>query len=287
MARQILALYSPMSQSGKSTTLKLLSDMLKEEDPGMRVATLKISGGIKKITAAALLQVLPAQEDVQDYVDGPKKEAPVPELGSVGHDRLIDTMVGAALAWAGLPGARDVPAAPLPAGNPFGPVTPFRMKRDLVQAMAEGLVAAGIVREVEVPRELSDPWPALAQASSRLIQQVLGREWKRCYSERLWSEATAFMAESLDVDLVVVDDMRYPADYEDLVAAGAVTLRLNRPSAEAVNSHPSEGMLEDRAFDARIENDRDLAHLALQIREHLIPVLREARREAYPEPVLG
>jgi len=88
MARQILALYSPMSQSGKSTTLKLLSETLREDDPEMRIATLKISGGIKRITGVALSLVLPAEEDPQDYVDGPKKEEAIPLLGEIGHGRL-------------------------------------------------------------------------------------------------------------------------------------------------------------------------------------------------------
>lgn len=286
MARQILALYSPMSQSGKSTTLKLLSEILREENPGMSIATLKISGGIKRITGVALSLVLPAEEDPQDYVDGPKKEEAVPLLGEVGHGRLIEAMVGAALAWAGYPRAMDAPYSPLPEDSPFGAVTPLRMKQDLVAALGEGLVAAGIARVVDLPREAQDPWPALSQASSRLIQQVLGREWKRRYNERLWSEATASLAQDLDVDLVVVDDMRYPADYEDLVAAGAMTLRLNRPAATGSNSHPSEGLLEDRAFDARIENDRDLPHLRDQVASLLAPALLARLETRDPEPAL-
>ncbi|MCE6959590.1 hypothetical protein LAZ40_11035 [Cereibacter sphaeroides] len=264
--------------------MRILGEALFEGTEGApSLETLKISGGIKQMTAAALREALPDGAPIDDYIDGAMKEIPEPALGRVPLDRLVKGMVSAALDWAGVVEQAVRPDEPVPAGHPFAGHTPRAMGEALVTALEEGLRKVTGETDLVAPKDRGACWPDLGRASSRLLQQVLGREWKQRFSQRLWSQSTAEMALACTADIAIVDDMRYPADYEDMAAIGAILVRLNRPDAEDVNSHPSEGLLEDRAFHLRLENDGSLEDFEETVRREQASLLHGLRREPAPD----
>lgn len=83
--------------------------------------------------------------------------------------------------------------------------------------------------------------------SSRRIQQTLGTEWGRiCIKDSIWVDITlAAAAEQMkNGNSVVIDDMRFPNEFEAIHAAGGDTWRIVRPDARVTISHASEGQLD-------------------------------------------
>ena len=89
--------------------------------------------------------------------------------------------------------------------------------------------------------------PALG-VTSRQIQQTLGTEWGRgCISETLWIDI-ALSVTAMHRDRghsVVIDDVRFPNEYEAILAAGGECYRIVRPGAKmTTETHASEGQLD-------------------------------------------
>lgn len=86
----------------------------------------------------------------------------------------------------------------------------------------------------------------------RNLLQRLGTEaGRRVLGENVWVDAV--MRDLPDGNLVFTD-MRFPNEYDAVIAAGGVAVRINRPGVEAVNAHPSETALDEHLFHAVIEN---------------------------------
>lgn len=104
----------------------------------------------------------------------------------------------------------------------------------------------------------------LGMKSTRHIMQTLGTEWGRGHiSEDVWVDiAEARCAESSKT--VVIDDMRFPNEYERMVGLGAIKVRIDRPSLHQdceEEAHSSEGALDHHEFDFVITNDGSLEDL--------------------------
>ena len=98
----------------------------------------------------------------------------------------------------------------------------------------------------------------------RHLMQTLGTEWAQHQIHKdFW---VAAFGERLDSALregrsVVVDDLRFPHEYDYLVSRGALIVRVDRPTAIASNTHESEGLLNDKACSAVLENTGSLRAL--------------------------
>lgn len=103
--------------------------------------------------------------------------------------------------------------------------------------------------------------------SARHLMRTLGDEWGRQQvDENLWIKVTmSKVAALLDRGVpVVIDDMRYPNEYQAIVAAGGECRRIVRPGIASTTDHASEGQL-DGVQMPEIWNDGDFARLRRQI----------------------
>lgn len=133
---------------------------------------------------------------------------------------------------------------------------------DPIKKMTRALLeSAGVEQEhinAYVAGHLKEKPVPFAPVTARKIMQTLGTEWGRqTVYENIWVEALTEKAEELlfDGEFVVVDDLRFPNEYEDLRRMGATLIRINRPTAECGERHESEGALDDFKFDQEINND--------------------------------
>lgn len=112
------------------------------------------------------------------------------------------------------------------------------------------------------------PIPEMGGRSSRYLQQTLGTEWGReLVAGDLWIKA---VLNDRRPDLLVVDDLRFPNEYDAIRAEGGQVWKVVRPGAERTNTHPSEGLLDDREFDEVIVNDGSIRDLEIKTSRALI-----------------
>lgn len=100
--------------------------------------------------------------------------------------------------------------------------------------------------------------------------QTLGTEWGRnTLGENIWVEiAKSAIQTSLDAgNPVVVDDLRFPNEFEAMKAMGAKLVRVERPGKTITFDHPSEGALEGGQFQFHynVVNDGSLEDLFARI----------------------
>jgi hypothetical protein len=102
---------------------------------------------------------------------------------------------------------------------------------------------------------------AFAGKTPRELQQTLGTEWGRnTVNKELWVGLMVNKILSSKVP-VVVDDMRFPDEYDCLKGLGALMVRVDRPGATKPNGHSSEGALDAHDFDVVLENMGTLSDL--------------------------
>ncbi len=106
--------------------------------------------------------------------------------------------------------------------------------------------------------------PEFGGKTPRHLMQTLGTEWGRnLVSPYLWTDLLTLRVESAlkAGHQVVVDDMRFPNEFDLLKGLGAVMVWVKRPGVVAKGGHPSEGLLDNHPFDREVPNNRDLKHL--------------------------
>jgi hypothetical protein len=89
--------------------------------------------------------------------------------------------------------------------------------------------------------------------------QTLGTEWgRKCMGENFWVDMwkrQVSMAKSVYGSNIVVDDMRFPNEFEAVRSLGGWTWKVARPGATApTNGHASEGALDNLLFDTELVN---------------------------------
>lgn len=132
--------------------------------------------------------------------------------------------------------------------------------------LSAGLTDEEIVRYYNVRKE--DPIPALGGRSFRYLAQTLGTEWGRdLIASDLW--VNLVLKNPNLPPLVVIDDLRFPNEYDAIRAEGGQVWRIYRPGQEPTNGHPSEGLLEDREFDEKITNDGSIRDLEVKVKAAL------------------
>lgn len=107
----------------------------------------------------------------------------------------------------------------------------------------------------------------------RHLMQTLGTEWGReCIHPNVWVEVwKSSVIKWLDGGLnVVVDDMRFPNEWDVVKEMGGECWYITRPRANRyTTTHASEGALNQHGFDRRLINDGDLPDLYNQVATEL------------------
>ncbi len=100
--------------------------------------------------------------------------------------------------------------------------------------------------------------------SCRFLMQTLGTDWGRALVKpTVWVDVAAARIRRLlsDGTACVVDDMRFPNEYQAIRDLGGACIRITRPGRTAPNGHPSEGLLDGFDFDMTLVNDGSLQDL--------------------------
>lgn len=109
------------------------------------------------------------------------------------------------------------------------------------------------------------------ELSSRRIQQVMGTEaGRKSLDTNLWITIAGRKVRKLldQGKRVIIDDMRFPNEYDLIKAMGGETWCVYNPRVEiTVSDHPSEGLLSNHAFDRALINEGTIADLEQQVLE--------------------
>lgn len=112
------------------------------------------------------------------------------------------------------------------------------------------------------------PLPELGGKTPRQAMQTIGTEWgRKLIADDFWVRS---VLNDRRPDMLVIDDVRFPNEFDAIRKEGGQVWRVYRPGREAPNNHPSEGLLEGRKFDEEIVNDAGLTELATKVRSALI-----------------
>jgi hypothetical protein len=130
------------------------------------------------------------------------------------------------------------------------------------------------------------------QTTARRIMQTLGSEWGRdTIGKDLWVSLAQVKINELigRGQRVVIDDMRFPNEYEMIRQNEGRIIRVERRGnirRSALTDHQSEGQLDTFKFDATIFNNGSLADLHRYVIEAL-GVKPTAKKEKAPCPECG
>jgi hypothetical protein len=244
----VVGLYSPEPQSGKSTACKALAAVSSLE-------VVKISGGMKAMCAAAIAPFVPA-DDMDDWVEGKNKDANVPGLTV---DACIQPIVVQALMESALDAGTT--ADTLPFTDEQGqPISRARLLADM---------------ETTWKASLQRFWDANGALTPRDLQKTIGLEWGRAlYGNGFWIQGVEAKLARVQAPIAVVDDVRFPDDADLVERWDGLLVRIWRPNADKPDAHGSEGLLENRTFQARLDNTSDLAAYVEKVDALLLPLVR-------------
>jgi hypothetical protein len=110
------------------------------------------------------------------------------------------------------------------------------------------------------------PIPEFGGRTPRYLLQTIGTEWGReLITPEIWTNI-------MDARLrdrkgpVVIDDMRFPNEYDMLKAQGALLVRIDRPGYVKTGNHASDGALDGHGFDLYITNDGEPEWMLQQLK---------------------
>lgn len=136
--------------------------------------------------------------------------------------------------------------------------------KDMIRTM---LLGAGIPydtveRMIEGDlKEKPITFPNGRTVTPRVLMQTLGTEWGRGINPDLWADLTISKATGAS-GKVIIDDMRFPNEFDAVKKAGGVTILVTRPGVvRPANCHPSEGQLDNHPFDWTVVNDGSVDQL--------------------------
>lgn len=113
--------------------------------------------------------------------------------------------------------------------------------------------------------------PGFDTVTPRHLMQTLGTDWGReAISNDLWTKVAISKAASITAEggRVVIDDMRFPNEFEAIREVGGVTVRIDRPDPSRAGLSRYEGQLDGHEFDVVIQNDGTLADLKARVLAH-------------------
>jgi len=105
------------------------------------------------------------------------------------------------------------------------------------------LIALGLSEQAVAgtPADREAPQPVLDGKSARFALSTLGTKWGRnTISPRIWANAVRakiqMRAQAADPRPIVIDDLRFPTDWDVVTAFGGSIVRIRRPSVETGRS---------------------------------------------------
>lgn len=102
----------------------------------------------------------------------------------------------------------------------------------------------------------------------RELMQRTGTEASRdIFGDNFWVDD--LLRRARDYENVVFTDMRYNNCAEAVLRAGGITLKIKRPSVDALNAHPSENGVDDSLITKIIYNDGTISELRNEVIEAL------------------
>lgn len=105
--------------------------------------------------------------------------------------------------------------------------------------------------------------------SGRQLMQTLGTEWgRKALDEDFWvrhMEARIKTWEACGENRFVIDDMRYPNEFEFITENGGQVWEILRPGQKITSPHSSEGALEGYLFDEVLVNEGSLEDLRKKV----------------------
>jgi hypothetical protein len=127
------------------------------------------------------------------------------------------------------------------------------------------IITGANIRLVDYVEELG--WEtAKKHPEVRRLLQVMGTEiGRQLFDDSVWIEKALGNAEPHDK--IVVTDVRFPDEAENIKWLFGEVWRINRPTVVSVNEHISESALDDWQFDRVINNDGDMSHLEYLVHE--------------------
>lgn len=113
------------------------------------------------------------------------------------------------------------------------------------------------------------PIAALGFVTPRRMMQTLGTEWGRGLDPDFWVQVMEARLSVHDARYssarIVVDDMRFPNEFDAMRRFGATLVRVDRPGESVTPSHASEGALDHYEFTHTIQNTGSLEDLYTQV----------------------
>lgn len=114
-----------------------------------------------------------------------------------------------------------------------------------------------VITELETTAK-ETPIPILGGKSYRELAQTLGSQWGRnTISDNVWVDIAT--AKIKNFENVVIDDLRFPNEYQRVKELGGRVFKIVRYGVEPTNSHESEGSLNSFEFDGEISNNDSIA----------------------------
>ncbi|WP_412057735.1 hypothetical protein [Bartonella sp. DGB2] len=117
--------------------------------------------------------------------------------------------------------------------------------------------------------------PELSGKSPRVLMQSLGVDWGRnVMGEDFWlnlflHKYNLLHSKELSSGFLIIDDLRFPNEFEALKERGAVFWKIVRKDAHRPNDHKSEGLLDAYKFNETIQNDEGTEVLCARASERL------------------
>ena len=103
-------------------------------------------------------------------------------------------------------------------------------------------------------------------ATPRRLLRTLGTDWGRdCIDPDIWVKTMAARLDwqktiHLHERNIVIDDMRFPNEYDMLAARGAKLVHISRPGVTRQDLHASDGMLDDAPTGPRRHWDEEVTN---------------------------
>lgn len=130
--------------------------------------------------------------------------------------------------------------------------------KDMIRTMLHGAGISLEIVERMVEGDLKEQpirFPNGRAVTPRTLMQTLGTEWGRGINPDLWADLTISKVQNSRAP-VVIDDMRFPNEFDAVREAGGKTIKVVRPGVtRPANCHPSEGQLDNHEFDFVVYND--------------------------------
>ena len=122
-------------------------------------------------------------------------------------------------------------------------------------------IDGGLAHDMLYGKAKEVPIPGLEPLTPRILAQTIGTDWGRKLDPDFWVKILESRLGLLKNARVVIDDMRFPNEFDLVVKVGGLPVIIVRPGAEVTQAHASEGQLNNHPFKAGVNNNGTLPEL--------------------------